>query len=81
MTTINVNEAKSHLSHYLHLVQQGKTIIICKRNIPIAEIKPINQSIKKRSLGFAKGQGKVLGSFFEPLPQEELELWTGRHST
>ncbi len=74
---INVNEVKSRLSHYLHCVEQGETIIVCKRNIPIAEIKPINKVQSKRVLGFAKGEGEVTAKFFEPLPEEELKFWTG----
>lgn len=74
---INVNEAKSRLSYYLHCVEQGETITICKRNIPIAELKPINNPIRKRVLGFAKGDGKITEEFFEPLPDADLRFWTG----
>ena len=73
MTSININEAKAHLSHYLELVQKGEIVTICKRNIPIAEIKPIN--LQKRKLGFAEGEVSIPDSFFDPLPDEELRGW------
>lgn len=68
MTHVNINEIKTHLSHYLHLVEKGETIVICKRNIPIAEISPITTpQLLKRQLGLAKGKGSVPNSFFDPL--------------
>lgn len=59
MTTININEAKTHLSRYARMVKSGETIILCDRNIPFAEIRPIQKGVhhsKKRPLGLLKGQ-------------------------
>ena len=39
MIRLNIHEAKTHLSRYLPLLEAGETIILCKRNVPIAEIK------------------------------------------
>ncbi|MBE9543377.1 MAG: type II toxin-antitoxin system Phd/YefM family antitoxin, partial [Proteobacteria bacterium] len=43
MIKLNIHEAKTHLSKYLELVSKGETILLCKRNIPIAEIRSIPQ--------------------------------------
>jgi len=40
-TMININEAKTHLSKYARLVRQGKRFILCDRNKPFAEIRPL----------------------------------------
>ena len=50
---MNIHDAKAKLSHYLRLVQEGETIIICKRNVPIAEITPAKKHSKRRA-GLAK---------------------------
>ncbi len=51
---------------------------MCKRNIPIAEIRPIAPSRKaKRPLGLAKSKVKVPPEFFEPLPAEVLNSFYG----
>ena len=56
MIKLNIHEAKTHLSKYLELVSKGETILLCKRNIPIAEIRSIPQKHQsKRPLGLAKG--------------------------
>jgi prevent-host-death family protein len=69
MIKLNIHEAKTHLSKYLDRVAHGETIILCKRNVPIAEIRPLpGQSKTRRPVGLAKGQFEVTSEFFEPLP-------------
>ncbi len=38
MKTVNVHEAKAHLSEYLAAVERGETIIIARRNEPVAKL-------------------------------------------
>jgi len=79
MTTINVHEAKTHLSRYLVEVEKGKSFILCKRNKPVAEIRPIiNRIMKKRPIGLAKGTFTVPASFFDELPEETISLFSGK---
>jgi prevent-host-death family protein len=76
MKKLNIHEAKTHLSRYLEEVEHGETILICKRNRPIAEIKPLaTRSEKPRPVGLAKGIFTVPDSFFEELPEETLALF------
>ena len=68
MTTININEAKTHLSHYAKRVKSGDTIILCDRNKPFAEIRPLKAKVpsqKKRKLGQLKGSTQFSESFFD----------------
>ncbi|MBI5438635.1 MAG: type II toxin-antitoxin system prevent-host-death family antitoxin [Nitrosomonadales bacterium] len=41
MISLNINKAKAHLSKYLHAVESGETVVLCRRNVPIAEIRPL----------------------------------------
>ncbi len=78
MIKLNIHQAKTHLSRYLTRLARGESILLCKRNIPIAEIRPIAPSRKtKRPLGLAKSQVKVPPEFFEPLPAEVLNSFYG----
>ena len=80
MIKLNIHEAKTHLSRYLEQLAKGETIILCKRNIPIAEIRPIHpQKEHKRPLGLAKGDFEVGREFFEPLPEEMLAAFGGNN--
>ncbi len=79
MIKLNIHEAKTHLSRYLARLEKGETIVLCRRNRPIAEIRAIPAAPKKpRPLGLAKGTVKIAPSFFEPLPDELLDLFEGR---
>lgn len=79
MIKLNVHEAKTHLSRYLDKLERGETILLCKRNIPIAEIRPLPKRRKaKRPIGLAKGQFKVPPEFFEPLPDDLLDAFNGK---
>lgn len=78
MITINVQEAKTHFSHYLDEVAKGESFILCKRNKPVAEIRPITSKVdEKRPIGLAKGAFTVPASFFDELPDETLSLFSG----
>ncbi len=74
MIRLNMHEAKTHLSRYVAQLQEGETILLCRRNEPIAEIRPLPPARKKRRpFGLARGQFTVPPSFFEPLPDEVIE--------
>lgn len=79
MIRLNIHEAKTHLSKYLDRLETGETIVLCKRNTPIAEIRALPRARKtKRPVGLAKGQFKVSKKFFEPLPEEILKAFEGK---
>ncbi len=78
MIRLNIHEAKTHLSRYLDRLARGETIILCKRNEPIAEIRPIRAPRKTpRPLGLAKGMFKIPKRFYEPLPRKVLDSFYG----
>jgi antitoxin (DNA-binding transcriptional repressor) of toxin-antitoxin stability system len=79
MIRLNIHEAKTHLSRYLARLQQGERILLCKRNIPIAEIVPIATAARTpRRIGLAKGEFSVPREFFEPLPRDLQDAFDGR---
>ena len=79
MIRLNIHEAKTHLSRYLRVLQNGEKILLCKRNIPIAEIVPLEKKEKNpRPIGLAKGQFFVPEDFFKPLPEKIMDTFTGK---
>ena len=81
MIRLNIHEAKTHLSKHLRHVKKGETIILCERNVPIAEIRPIKQPLQgKRPIGVYKGKFTVPPNFFEPLPDWLLDVFEGKES-
>ncbi len=80
MITINIHEAKANLSRYLAAVQKGRTVIVCKRNVPIAEIRPLpRKTTVKRPIGLAADKGvRLPDSFFASLPAELVKAFQGK---
>lgn len=78
MNRINIAEAKARLSHYLDKVGNGETVLICRRNVPIAELRPIPAPLRQpRPVGIDRGM-TIPDSFFEPLPDDLLDAFEGR---
>jgi antitoxin (DNA-binding transcriptional repressor) of toxin-antitoxin stability system len=77
VTSINIQEAKTHLSRYAKRVKAGETLILCERNKPIAEIRPIAASKRKVRLGLFKDQIGIADDFNDPLPEFERVLDSG----
>ena len=76
MNKVNIHDAKTNFSKYLAQVEKGETLIVCRRNIPVAEIRPLSKKgKKKRPIGLAKGMGHVPPEFFDPLPDDLLALF------
>lgn len=78
----NVHEIKAHLSAYLERVEAGDTVTVCRRNVPIAELRPLAspRSSAPRPLGMGRAQygDFSLGQpFFEPLPDDLIADFEG----
>ena len=74
VTRINVHQAKTHFSQYLDQVEQGETIVVCRRNVPVAELRPLAKAPEgRRPIGLAKGTFELTKKFFDPLPSKLLD--------
>ena len=75
MVKINIAEAKARLSAILESVERGETVVLCRRNVPIAEIRALpGLPAGERPVGIDRGM-KIPDSFFEPLPDEVLRAF------
>ncbi len=73
-----MRDCRTHFSEYLRRVAAGETVIICRRNVPIAELRPLAQpGAAERPIGLCKGMFEVAPEFFEPLPPDLLALFNG----
>ncbi len=79
MKKVNIADAKAHLSEYLKLVERGETVVLARRNQPIAEIKPVRRRIvRPRPAALCAGDFDVPASFDEPLPESVLAELEGK---
>jgi prevent-host-death family protein len=76
MKTVNIHEAKTHLSRLVEEAAEGKEIVIAKAGKPRARLVPCAPARKKpRKLGWMKGQIWISDDFDAPLSDEDLRLW------
>lgn len=76
-TTVNIHEAKTHLSRLIERAERGEEIIIAKAGTPKVRLAPIEEAPAVRRPGRFAGSLKVGVSFFDPLPEEDLAAWEG----
>lgn len=72
MKTVNVHEAKTHLSRLLADVARGEEIVIARAGKPIARLVPVTPSGGARRLGIDEGRVVIAADFDAPLPDDLL---------
>ena len=79
MPTVNVHEAKTHLSRLLAQVEAGEEVTIARNGKPVARLVRCKRR-GKRQFGAMKGNKEweeLSDLVSQPLPPEELALWEG----
>jgi prevent-host-death family protein len=69
--TVNIHEAKTHLSRLLARVAAGEEITIARAGRPVARLVPAAEPAP-RSLGFDAGRVVIPDDFNAPLPEDVL---------
>jgi prevent-host-death family protein len=77
-TTVNIYEAKTHLSRMVDRAAEGEEIIISRNGKPVArlcQLEPRKRNTVK--FGMLKGRFEVPDDFDAPLPDDLLRLFEG----
>ncbi|MGD9787349.1 MAG: type II toxin-antitoxin system Phd/YefM family antitoxin [Sulfuricellaceae bacterium] len=73
--TVNIHEAKTHLSELLALAMDGEEVIIAKANKPMVKLVPVEAPKKPRVMGMHGNEKWFIADDFDaPLPDE---FWMG----
>jgi prevent-host-death family protein len=79
MTTVNVHEAKTHLSRLLAKVAGGDEVIIARGGKPIARLVPIQKARRMdQLLGIDRGRLGIAADFDAPLSEDILAGFEGK---
>jgi prevent-host-death family protein len=76
--TVNIHEAKTHLSRLVDQAAAGNEIVIAKAGKPMARLGPITAASQTKKLGLLKGRLPVPENFNAPLDRKTLRLLQGR---
>lgn len=77
MKNANIADLKNNLSKFIALVEKGESVVICKRNVPIARIEPIavETPVNRTRLGSGAGSVDILGDLTEPMiPEDQWQM-------
>ena len=77
-STVNIHEAKTHLSRLLERVSDGEEIVIAKAGKPVARLSSVDAKRKALPYGILKGKLKIRAGFDDPLPDDFIAALEGR---
>lgn len=73
MRTVNMHEAKTHLSKLVDQAAKGEPFIIAKAGKPLVKVVPLDAQATPRRLGFLVGiDNWVLPDDFDRMAEEEI---------
>jgi antitoxin (DNA-binding transcriptional repressor) of toxin-antitoxin stability system len=75
MSTMTVQIDTAKLSDLLRRVEAGEQIVLEFQGVPIVRLVPETITKPERKFGRLKGKVALDETFFDPLPEEELEAW------
>jgi prevent-host-death family protein len=80
MQTVNIHEAKTHLSRLVEEAAKGEPFLIAKAGKPLVKVTALSAPTGKqmRRLGFMAGQITVPSDFDEMYSKEIVQLFGGR---
>ena len=80
MRTINIREAKTHLSRLVDRAANGEPFIIAKAGRPLVKVVPLDAPPDKKPgrIGFMKGQIKVPDDFDTMMAEEIEDMFYGK---
>jgi prevent-host-death family protein len=73
METVNIHEAKTHLSRLVERAEHGEEIIIARSGRPVARLVPLEDVVKPRVFGRMRGKIRIADDFDAPLPDDILD--------
>ena len=78
--SINIHEAKTHLSRLVEQAAKGREFIIAKAGKPMVRVVPINPLPTKRKLGFLVGKGVVTADIKRDFAADIEDMFYGPNS-
>lgn len=75
--TVNLYDAKTHLSALVEQAARGEEIVIAKAGAPRAKLVPLGPATRPRKAGAWKGRLVIAPDFDAPLPESLLAAFEG----
>ena len=77
MLTVNIHEAKTHLSRLIEQAAKGEPFIIAKAGKPLVQVTALEPAKPAKRLGFLEGKFTVPDDFDQMGQDEFIKLFEG----
>jgi prevent-host-death family protein len=77
MITVNIHEAKTHLSRLIEQAAKGEPFIIAKAGKPLVKVTALEPPKPSRRLGFLEGEFTIPDDFDQLGQDEIIKLFEG----
>jgi prevent-host-death family protein len=78
MSSINLNQAKTHLSKLVDQAASGQDVVIARGGKPVARLTKLSADTGPIRFGMLKGKIKIAADFNAPLPEDLIAKFEGR---
>src|SRR5262245_36503602 len=78
MRTVNMHEAKTHLSRLVDAAAKGEPFIIARAGKPLVKVVPLDPPAASRRFGFMAGQFTVPDDFDRMFEDEIADMFEGK---
>lgn len=76
--TVNIQQAKTHLSRLVDRAAAGEDIVVARNGRPVARLTTLQPTRTRRRGGWARGQVRIGADFDAPLPAEVEQAFGGQ---
>lgn len=80
MKTVNMHEAKTHLSKLVEQALEGQPFVIAKAGKPLVQVTMI-ETVSPQKTGFLKGQIEIPADFDDMAAEDIKQLFEGETET
>ena len=77
MITVNIHEAKTHLSRLIDQAAKGEPFIIAKAGKPLVKVTALEPAKPAKRLGFLEGQFNIPDDFDQMGQEEIIKMFEG----
>jgi prevent-host-death family protein len=78
MSTVNIHEAKTHLSRLIQSAEAGEEVVIARAGVPVVKLVPCKPAkLKRRQFGPMRGKMWIADDFDAPLPESIAAAFRG----
>ena len=78
METVNIYDAKTHLSKLVDKAASGEDVVVSRNGKPLVRITRLEPTRRRIRFGLLKGKLSIPEDFDAPLPDEVLAGFEGR---